>query len=227
MDIKRWGEEVWEEKINFQNESGVIGGSRVSQKVMNKRTQKNILFLKKFFLNKLNKEGSILDCGMGPLADYSIFFAKEGYNVTGVDISKTTLKYAEKNIKKSGYKIKLVQDNLADFKNVVEKYDLVFCTGVFLHIPSYLALEVMKQFYNKTKNKGHCLIQFSIEKKKTIGQIFFDLYYQIGHIIKGMFTKTFDVNCSSYTRKEILEMIKLSGFKLKNFKESYYLLKKA
>ena len=75
---------------------GVIGDSRISKLKMDLKTKENFDFLKKHFLKYFRKGDSVLDCGVGPLADYSIFFSKEEYKVTGIEISKTTLKYAKK-----------------------------------------------------------------------------------------------------------------------------------
>ena len=57
--------------------------------------------------------GRILDVGIGPMARYAIEFAKAGYKVTGLDISKTTLKYAKKYIQNQGaYPIKLAKGDM-------------------------------------------------------------------------------------------------------------------
>jgi cyclopropane fatty-acyl-phospholipid synthase-like methyltransferase len=226
MKIKRWGEEVWEDKIKTQGEVEVVGGTVASLSELKRMLKHTTRLIKTEFLRFIKPQGKILDCGVGPLADYSIFLAKEGYNVTGVDISKTTLNHAKKYIEKAKVNVNLIQDNFADFKKVKNQYDLVFCTGTFLHIPSYLAIETFKQFNKKTKKDGYCLIQFAVEKEKNIKQICWDFLYQITFKIKKRFVKVFPVNCSSYTREEILDLSKRTGFRFIKEKENYFFFQK-
>jgi len=178
------------------------------------------------FLTYLDKGDDVIDCGIGPLADYSIEFAKLGYSVTGVDISETTLNYAKKQIDLSGQKIKLIQDDFSEFKNVKGKYDMVFCTGTFGHIPSYLSLEVMKRFNKKTKMNRYALIQFWIDKEPSVSQIIYGIFYDIGFKIKRVFGDVFPVNCSTYTYSEIEDLCGRSGFKIIKTAGGYHFLQK-
>jgi len=226
MEFKQWGEKVWEDKIKTQGEIGVIGGTVASLEYLNKILKQTMNIIKKNFLGFVPPGGQVLDCGTGPRADYSIFLAKEGYDVTGVDISKTTLNHAKKHIEKAKVNVKLVQDNFANFKKIKNTYDLVFCTATFLHIPSYLAIETFKQFNKKTKKKGYCLIQFVVEREKSTKQICLEFLYQLIFKVKKRCTKVFPVNCSSYVRGEILDIANRTGFNLIKEKEDYYLFQK-
>lgn len=152
--IKLWGENVWEDKIKRQGETGVIDGSIYSKKNLLKRTDKEIAFIDSTFLKDIKKNAKILDLGIGPMARFSIFFSKKGYNVTGIDISPTTLDYARKNAERAKTKIKLIQDDLITLSNVKGKFDLIFCWGTFGHIPAYLTLEALSSFNKKLKKKG-------------------------------------------------------------------------
>lgn len=57
------------------------------------------MFRKELYPIIKNKK-EVLDAGVGPLASYSIGLSRMGFNLTGVDISKTTLKNAKEIVKK-------------------------------------------------------------------------------------------------------------------------------
>ncbi len=227
MASKQWGEKVWEEKIKYQDEKGVIFGTNSSIKQINKNTKRHISMLKEHFLTYIKKNGKILDAGIGPMARFSIEFSKLGYKVTGVDISKTTLKYAKKNIDKKKLDVKLIRDNLLELKNIKNnEFDMVFCIETFGHIPSYLSLEVLKNFNKKLKKGAYCLIEFWIEEEKGFKKLLKDFLYWSLHNIKKKFKKTFHVNCSFYTHEEILDMVERTGFKFIKKEKKLYLFKK-
>ena len=226
MKIKQWGE-VWEEKMKVQDEVGIIHGTNSSMKDILNELKKDEKLFSKWLLPLLPKKAKILDLGVGPMARHSIMFSKEGYAVTGIDISKTTLEHAKKWAKKENQKIEFIKANLVDLSKIGKKYDLVFCTQTFGHIPSYLALIALNQFKDKTKKNGYCLVQFWLEKEKSFLKLLNEFLYQVGFMIKKKFKKTFPVNCSAYTQEEIDDLIKRSGFKLISQKGNLFLLKKA
>ena len=227
MKIKRWGEQVWEEKIREQGEVGVVSGTNASILSVDIKVKKFFNIFKKEFVNDVGMKGTVLDCGVGPLAGYAIEFSKRGYNVTGVDLSETTIKYAIENVKKANQQIKFVKDNFVTLNNIKDTFDLVFCAGTFGHIPSYLSLETLESFLKKTKKEGHCIIEFWIEKEKKFSTILKDFLYWNVHILKRNFIKkTFPVNCSLYTHEEIRDMCGRVGLKVVKNIGGLYLLKR-
>jgi len=225
MKKENWGEKIWEEKAKAQGGVGVAKGSTSSIKDVHKKVNFFFNNFDKFFKKKI-KKGSVLDCGVGPLASFSIEFTKRGYKVTAVDISKTSLLLAQKNAGKDSKKIKFIKDNLVTLKKINQKFDLVFCVGTFGHIPKYLALETLQTFYKKTKKGGTCLVDFWLEEKKTFKSVLYNFLYWTGHTIKRSFSKTFHVNVSRYNEEEIKDMASRIGFKIIGKFSSYYLLKK-
>ncbi len=226
MKIKQWGM-VWEDKIKSQkNEVSIIHGNNSSIKKVNEELKKDFNNFEKWLFPLLPKKASVLDCGVGPMARHSIEFSKRGYDVTGVDISKTTLEYAKKWATKENQKIDFVEANLVDLSKISKTFDLVFCTQTFGHIPAYLALDTLKQFYNKTKKSKYCLIEFWIDKERSSKQILYSLVYQLFHKIRRRFVKSYHVNCSSYTHEEIRDMIKRARFRIVKNTDGYYLLQK-
>ncbi len=80
----------------------------------------------------------VLDAGCGT-GDHAVRFARRGYQCVGVDISETVLKEAEKNILRKGLnsKISLVCQALEDLSLADDKFDVVHCRGVLMHIPHW------------------------------------------------------------------------------------------
>jgi SAM-dependent methyltransferase len=63
-----------------------------------------------------------LGCGTGR---ETIYLAKKGFDVIGVDFSSTAIKKAQRNAKAAGVDIQFIVDDLTDLKNVDGIYDLV------------------------------------------------------------------------------------------------------
>jgi len=226
MSAREWGEEIWEKKIKTQGAVGVIHGSIVSEEFLNNGVNAFFKMFKKEFFPILKKKSRVLDAGVGPLASYSKGLSRLGYSVTGVDISETTLKLAERNAKNNNINMSFIKDDLTVLDNIKGKFDLVFCYDTFGHIPSYLSLETMRAFNRVLERDGYCMVHFWIEGKKTFRQIFWDFAYWTGHLIKRKFKKVFPVNCSKYTDDEIKDMINKSGFKYVKSINGVYLMQK-
>jgi len=229
--IKSWGEEVWEEKIKKQGEVGVIFGTIKNlfgrgKEISNRHTKKVMIILDKEVLPLIKPNGKILDAGIGPMARFTIEFAKRGYKVVGVDVSKTTLKFAKKYIDKADVKnVKLKQEDIVEL-NLKERFNLVFCAGTFLHIPSHLGLIVLINFNRILNNNNYALIDFFVKREKTIRKGLFELAFLTVHKIKRKLGRGFYVTGSSYTEDELEDMFSRTGFKFIKKVNGFHLLKK-
>jgi ubiquinone/menaquinone biosynthesis C-methylase UbiE len=76
---------------------------------------------------------SILEYGCGP-GSSAIFLAKNGANVTGIDISETAIAAANEQVKNSGIDInfRVMNAECLDFEN--NSFDLVCGTGILHHL---------------------------------------------------------------------------------------------
>lgn len=73
---------------------------------------------------KKKDEVNILELGCG--AGNNLWFAaKEGFNVTGIDFSKSAISYAEKRFADEGLKGEFITGDFSCVKNLKKKYDLV------------------------------------------------------------------------------------------------------
>jgi len=225
-----WGEKIWEEKIKRQNERGVIHGGRFSdsKEITSKQIKETMKYLDKEILPKITKKGNVMDAGVGPLARFAIEFSKRGYDVTGVDVSKTTIGYAKKHAAKQNAKgISFIQDDLTELKKVNKKFDFIFCFGTFGHIPKILALETLRNFNSKLNKNGLCLVHFWIENPSSVRKKLKEAGYMWLHNINANRLKSFYVNCSYYSLEEVKSLLERSNFKLINEGEGdLFLLRK-
>jgi len=75
-------------------------------------------------LKKEKGKLNILDLGCGP-GLYTEYFAREGHRVTGVDISKNSIDYANDSAQKNGLDIIYLNDSYLQLEHETEKYDLI------------------------------------------------------------------------------------------------------
>ena len=89
--------------------------------------------LVEFVEKGLIKKGKALDicCGAGT---NTVYIAKQGFEVTGIDISPTAIKYAKKKAAQARVKIDLRVQNFLDLVFGDEEFDFVFDMGCFHHV---------------------------------------------------------------------------------------------
>jgi 2-polyprenyl-3-methyl-5-hydroxy-6-metoxy-1,4-benzoquinol methylase len=78
-------------------------------------------------INRKNKKVLEVGCGSGA---FGRRLAKKGFNVTGIDLSKVLVKYANKLAKDEKISYRAVAGNVFNYK--IRNFDIVMCVG-FLH----------------------------------------------------------------------------------------------
>lgn len=123
-----------------------------------KRLKNEAPFFKKLFDENKVKEILDLACGTG---HHSIFFAKSGYEVTGVDLSEKMLQIARKNARGvSG--VRFVKAGFLDvYPKLKDKFDAVICLGNSLpHLLSKKELKkTLQNVYNLLNPGGIFILQ--------------------------------------------------------------------
>lgn len=104
------------------------------------------------------KGDRLLDLGCGP-GRLAIRFKKKNANchVTAIDRDSEILKLAEMNAQKAGVKIKFVQKDLAAL-NLPEKFDCIYSTFVFHHLPVKTKGQALKQLRKILKPGGRFVL---------------------------------------------------------------------
>jgi len=133
-EVKKW----WEENAKyFQEKINIGAGAEYGPGAPNEKHLKLLGNLK-------GKE--ILEIGCGG-AQCSVFFAKQGAKVTGIDISKEQLKFARKLIEKNKVKVDLIQGSFQDLRKIKSSSkDIVFSAYALQYSPDLLSVfrQVMK-----------------------------------------------------------------------------------
>ena len=97
--------------------------------------------LVEYFKEGFIPNGKVLDlcCGAGTNL---LYLAENGFDVTGIDISKTAIKIARKKLRLAKLNIDLLCESFVDLSFVNEEFDFVFDMGCFHHV----ALEDQAKF---------------------------------------------------------------------------------
>ncbi len=144
--IKKW----WEAQAkDFQKKFGAIVDVNYGPGAPNERRLKLLGNIK-------GKEILEIGCGGGQC---TVYFAKKGAKVTGVDLSEEQLKFAKKLADKHKVDIKFIQgsfQNLSKFKS--NSKDIVFSAYALQYSPDLL--EVFKQVKRILKKNGLFVFSF-------------------------------------------------------------------
>lgn len=92
-----------------------------------------------------------------------IHFARHGFDVVGVDISRPGLEKAERWAVEEGLRILTVQAALQEFR-LDEPYDLVYSSGSLTYIPPHLRGDAFENHKRYTRTGGINLFNVFVEK---------------------------------------------------------------
>lgn len=109
---------------------------------------------------------NILDLGCGP-GLYAEIFAEKGHNITGVDISKNSIEYAQKSAKDKKLNANYVNANYLEINLEPDKYDLVVLIYTDLGVLMPSERETLLKMVYCVLKKGGTFI-FDVLKDKDI-----------------------------------------------------------
>ena len=119
-------------------------------------------------LPKQKKKLSILDLGCGP-GLYTEILAREGHQVTGIDISENSIEYARRSAIQKGLDIEYINSSYIDIELEKEKYDLIILiyTDLGVLVPNKRNT-LLKKVYSALKKDG--LFVFDLASDKNMEQ---------------------------------------------------------
>lgn len=105
-----------------------------------------------FKILKYKKTGFVIDLGVGEGRN-ALFLAKKGFNVTGVDISKTGVTHFLESAKKIGIEIKAIIKDITKFK-FNRNYDIIISSSTLHFLKKVEINEIIKNIKKHTNIGG-------------------------------------------------------------------------
>jgi len=112
--------------------------------------------------NLLTPGGRVLELGCGPGRN-AICFAKQGYDVDAVDLSKEALQWGDERAKEQGVRINFIFNNIFDLDIQKSKYDVIYDSGCFHHIAPHRRIDYVKLINKALKPGGFVGITCFVE----------------------------------------------------------------
>ncbi|MFA5748135.1 MAG: methyltransferase domain-containing protein [Candidatus Absconditabacterales bacterium] len=103
-------------------------------------------------ITEFKKNSKVLDLGTGEGKD-SIYLAKLGFDVTGVDISRPGIDKLNNIIKQNKLNVKTIVEDIRNFE-FNETYDIVLCFTVLQLLNLYEINEMIKKIQDHTNTSG-------------------------------------------------------------------------
>lgn len=121
------------------------------------------------FISLLKIGDHILDLGCGP-GHHSKIFVKDGFKVTGIDLSPEMVKIAEREVLQANFEVM----DITNMKFKANTFDGIWASASLIHLSKAELLDVFKNLENYLVDKGILYMSF----KEGIGEeIFTDYRY--------------------------------------------------
>lgn len=100
------------------------------------------------------KSGKVLDLGCGAGRN-AIYLAENGFEVDAVDLSKTSLDWANERSDERGLTINFIHENIFELDVQKEEYDFIYDSGCFHHLAPHRRITYIELLKRGLKEKGH------------------------------------------------------------------------
>ncbi|MBN1213506.1 MAG: class I SAM-dependent methyltransferase [candidate division Zixibacteria bacterium] len=106
------------------------------------------------FTSLLPAEGRVLDAGSGTGIPIARHLVKAGFEVVGIDFSKTMIATARENVPGAAFQ----QMNITAIDFPPESFDGVISTYAIIHVPRELHADIFQSFHSILKPRGVMLV---------------------------------------------------------------------
>lgn len=100
------------------------------------------------------KRGKALDIGCGNGRN-SIYLAKQGFVVDGIDFSRTSIEWAYQKASEEGVSVNFINQSIFDFETPHSTYDFIYDSGCLHHIKPHRRSQYIKKIIAMLKPEGY------------------------------------------------------------------------
>lgn len=127
-----------------------------------------------YFDKGVLKQGKALDVGCGKGRN-SVYLAKRGFDVDGVDFSKTSIEMAKQIAKEQSLEVNFLCQSIFDFEGKPESYDFIYDSGCLHHMKPHRRNQYLKTILKYLKPDGYFgMICFNLKGGANISD--YDVY---------------------------------------------------
>jgi len=127
-----------------------------------------------YFDRGLLKQGKALDVGCGKGRN-SFYLAQKGFEVYGVDFSKTSIEMGKQIAKEQSLKVNFLCQSIFDFKGKPESFDFIYDSGCLHHMKPHRRNQYIKTILKYLKSDGYyAMICFNLKGGANISD--YDVY---------------------------------------------------
>lgn len=113
------------------------------------------------------KKKQFLDIGCG-LGRHTIFFAKKGFSVSSIDLSKDAIEETKKWAQKENIKIEsIVNCDMLDIPYQDNSFDCILCRNVISHTDTEGMKKIINKIFKLLKENGECFLTLGSKNAST------------------------------------------------------------
>ncbi|MBD3406911.1 MAG: methyltransferase domain-containing protein [Candidatus Lokiarchaeota archaeon] len=120
------------------------------------------------FVGLLPPSGDVLDAGCGVGKPTSEYLAKQGFKVTGVDISGRMIELAKQNVPD----VKFHQKNILELDFPNNAFDGIICVYTLWHIPREHHANIIENFHRMLKDDGILVLNTGVYESDGMSRFF-------------------------------------------------------
>ena len=102
----------------------------------------------------LIEKSKVIDIGCGNGRN-SIYLAKQGFEVCGIDFSSASIEWAEQKAKEEAVNVKFINESFFDLEARHNSYDFVYDSGCLHHIKPHRRSQYIKKIADILKPEGY------------------------------------------------------------------------